>query len=540
MMEETVDKVNKKVASSVQVLGKVVRGEQLGIPVAMVGEHAVFKKDIKQPDPKVSEPIVRNLKALNDSLIVEKMKLRGYTDSEVLLKKITVEIERQGRAGVDLNDVIKGNTIELAKQGVHEDNMLVLFKMAAAYKKALLKENADITDKERERLEISTSLQMLSDTGLYTQRELLELQIEMVKNSENVYTAAEKRIELLKLEKKLVVQINKEVFEYSKILQDSVQGSLKDLLKGEATGGDFLSNITDTFQDTQAEALSKGLTKKFFQSTGFGEMFGQSMSDLEHIFDSAPEKGARFYEQAIITSSRIGAQMYIDAFSGAKGTGTGGGGATGGGTAGMINQLSGMFSGGGGTFRGLGGQMTANVGSNQVATVNMGGAWVNGKYVQGAPGGAGMSGGAVKASQTASMSSMASKGMSVVGAAMTFSQMYKLKGTGNVWGGASQGGMAGYQAGSVLGPVGGVVGAIAGAIYGAFKGGQVKTTEEIANQTREVSSRIDVTNKKLSMVNRNLIALSDSITFIMKESAYFSEATNLTDEFSINSSRGIS
>jgi hypothetical protein len=55
---------------------------------------------------------------------------------------------------------------------------------------------------------------------------------------------------------------------------------------------------------------------------------------------------------------------------------------------------------------------------------------------------------------------------------------------------------------------------------------------------KNVASRIDVTNAKLELINRNLIALRQDLTYILPQSAYFAEKRNLEDNFSLDSRRG--
>ena len=121
--------------------------------------------------------------------------------------------------------------------------------------------------------------------------------------------------------------------------------------------------------------------------------------------------------------------------------------------------------------------------------------------------------------------------------------------------GGFMGGMLGYQsggvAGGILGGLGGAmmmsgnpyVMAVGGAmllgsmLMGAFKKDR-KTTVETREQTVQVTSRIDVTNKQLELVNRNLMAMRQDLTYIMPRSSYFSEQNNIEDQFSIDARRG--
>jgi len=122
---------------------------------------------------------------------------------------------------------------------------------------------------------------------------------------------------------------------------------------------------------------------------------------------------------------------------------------------------------------------------------------------------------------------------------MSLANMYKMKGSGNIMGGLTKGATSGMQVGSMFGPVGSVIGAIGGGIFGAFKAGQSKTVTEAGQSfTNKVAPKIDVTNKQLEIVNRNLVAMRQELSYIMQESYYFSaKRGNLEDEFSLDSRR---
>jgi hypothetical protein len=71
-----------------------------------------------------------------------------------------------------------------------------------------------------------------------------------------------------------------------------------------------------------------------------------------------------------------------------------------------------------------------------------------------------------------------------------------------------------------------------------------KKSEQSSSETRtteaKVSSKIDITNKQLEIVNRNLVALKNTITtYILPSSAYFAEKMGLDEQFAVNSRRGL-
>jgi TP901 family phage tail tape measure protein len=65
---------------------------------------------------------------------------------------------------------------------------------------------------------------------------------------------------------------------------------------------------------------------------------------------------------------------------------------------------------------------------------------------------------------------------------------------------------------------------------------------QVSEQTREaqVAPKIDITNKNLEIINRNLVALrTDMRTFVLPQSAYWSTKNNLADEFSLHARMGL-
>ena len=94
--------------------------------------------------------------------------------------------------------------------------------------------------------------------------------------------------------------------------------------------------------------------------------------------------------------------------------------------------------------------------------------------------------------------------------------------------GAGIGGIIGAGIGSFGGPVGTMIGGMIGGMLGGLfdqggkKGVQIERKEE--DRTTRVASKLDVTNKQLEWVNRNLVALRVEMEpYPMPESAYFAE-----------------
>ncbi len=117
-------------------------------------------------------------------------------------------------------------------------------------------------------------------------------------------------------------------------------------------------------------------------------------------------------------------------------------------------------------------------------------------------------------------------------------------GAGAAAGAAGAGAAAGAAGGGALfagaaaaAPIIGLVALAVGAFFlldAQSKKQQRGTKVETRSQTRQISSKIEITNKQLENVNRNLVALREEITFILPESAFFAE----NDDFSRSARRG--
>lgn len=95
---------------------------------------------------------------------------------------------------------------------------------------------------------------------------------------------------------------------------------------------------------------------------------------------------------------------------------------------------------------------------------------------------------------------------------------------------------------SMLPGWGGVAGMalqLVGSLISAFSGGDKKVDVQTRTDTFKVASKIDITNQRLDIINRNLLAIKDTMTYMLPESAYFSESVNISDQFSLHARRGL-
>lgn len=117
-------------------------------------------------------------------------------------------------------------------------------------------------------------------------------------------------------------------------------------------------------------------------------------------------------------------------------------------------------------------------------------------------------------------------------------------------GGFGGGPFGGGVKGSIFGALGGIASAInpiigagvglLGGLFGLFR--RPKSTTTVREETKDfqVASRVDVTNNKLDIVNRNLVALKQSFdTFVLPESAAFATKNSIEDNFSLAARRGL-
>lgn len=90
---------------------------------------------------------------------------------------------------------------------------------------------------------------------------------------------------------------------------------------------------------------------------------------------------------------------------------------------------------------------------------------------------------------------------------------------------------------AVLGVAGLAIGA-ALMVASMFMKGPKSKSEQVQTQEVKVGSKIDISNKKLELINRNLIALKNTMeTYALSNSAYFSEKSNIDQQFALEGRR---
>jgi TP901 family phage tail tape measure protein len=552
-------------------------GQATGVGLATVAN--LFDKPMSEKDrtKKINEIKVED---------VEKSKVAKQTKEDELA--IQAKIDKTAAQEINLINY-KANLLE--QQGKSEADILK-FKIEQYEEAQVLsadsKYQLEIDKMRYDWLLKTTELKKKKiDTNIEHEANILSLmgkdELQILQYKKQQSDAAYKVLGIAKTNLEITAEQNaleearlKLIYEQSNALKDSMKGSIEDMLAGTATIKDFFTNFNETVQSGFRSKMAEGMSERIMQS-GIGETFGEMGVNLKSFFDGSKSKGlagsvqsgiengfqtgTKKVEVTIVDSFTEGSNRVYDKIvqgfaDGAAGTSTldptrG---------AGSKDAISNVA---GGLLKNiLGGQPTtgsdateilsagANIGMSSGAKqpgmlekmgTSLFGSGGKGSNILGIGKGGISGGGASGGTFGQNMGSAAGGVMAVAGFGMGLAQSYKLKGTGNVVGGAMNLGMSGAMAGmAVGGPIGAIIGGAVGVAVGAIQGGKSKTTEEWATSTNQITAKLDVSNKQLEYVNRNLVALrSEFKTFMLPKSAYFTTKNSIEDEFSISSRRGI-
>ena len=321
----------------------------------------------------------------------------------------------------------------------------------------------------------------------------------------------------------IVKQINKEVLAASEALRSSFQEGLSDLLSGDSSIEDFGKRIGDTIRKGFIDAFAGNVTDQIFKSTGIGEIFGKGIFNIRHAGDGigGPIKGAFDYGGDIAYDSIV--RGFQDGTSGRGPLGP------------FAPQLPSRSGGG---FGGLAGFLNRpGIGTGGLSPVNIENFVAGGKL----PATLGQQLGVVGGAATFGISQFQAAG-GKQGSLSAPSAAFGALGAGALglsalgFGGAGTAAATGL--GAALGPIG--IGLVIGSLlFSSFSKKKQTTVDEQTTETR-VGSKIDLTNKQLEVVNRNLIAIDNHLqdVFALPGSTFFSERSDLVDQFSVNSRRG--
>jgi len=348
--------------------------------------------------------------------------------------------------------------------------------------------------------------------------------------------------DILKLYKEsynYIVLIRKETEEYASTLKTAFSGIFKDVLLGEGEIGNVFLKMGDAMRDILAGAIADSFSEALL-ATGIGEAFGGMgaafatmfqgpMGKLKGAIVDGAIKSAPILSRSLTTGAIAAGEILKNKIrEGVTGAPPppGGGGVGMPGAGGAFGP-TGMF----GAIMPFLRQPVGGVRPGMYSDVGTGTLYQKGGTP--APTYGQMFGGMTTAAMTgySQYQSMQARGKDPMMSGISAGMM----GMGSLW---MTGGMMAGPAGVPAIALGAIM-VVGGMLIDAFtdKGKQVETTVEERTQTKQVTSRIDVTNKQLELVNRNLLALKDEMTYIMQTSYYFRER-NVEDRFAIDSQRG--
>lgn len=348
------------------------------------------------------------------------------------------------------------------------------------------------------------------------------------------YQIKQKEMELLKIaytgeelitkQKEYQLELDKMKLAEQQKYYDSLQSSIKDSLLNNLQGkdsnlfADIGKNFTSQLQNSMAENMSRVI-----MSTGIGDVMTAPMQFLD--------EGANRITDPILKAHVDGGQRVHDLIVSAFDKVTGKQTASSGGKIGTAG-----FGGSGNALPGIWGTSTFTQGASREVTLS------NGQKVQSStitPG--------TKPGTPNFWGKAGAYGTIAAGTAITAqSSIQQMQGGGakNIVGGAGQLGMAlgsGIMAATsaglisstgmlaAAGPIGMALGAVL-IIASMFMKGAKSTQTSTQTSETKVGSKISLTNQKLDLVNRNLLALRNSFeTYALSTSSYFSEKNGSID-----------
>lgn len=362
--------------------------------------------------------------------------------------------------------------------------------------------------------------------------QILKQRIKLNHDWEEQYTM------LLELAKK----IRKETADMSENFRKSLETSIKDNLEGKGNDmfQDLSDNITNQLRSNVAENLSKivistGITDAF--TTIFAEFNNITRTITDPIVEAHSEGGETVYKWIVKAFTDIKDQQSSDSNPNTDGT-----------------NLDAKSS-----------TVNATFGTG-VSQGGLGGFWGNKRFDKPIFKGRSPAG---ENGQPTDLTGSQPKGLTygqlgygatmVSGAALTASSgISQIRGGGakNITQGVATvagaiGGVAvaGVTAGLITGgaanfwnPVGWVLLVIAAVltIASLFMKGAKQQSSQSQTTESKIASKIDISNKSLEIVNRNLVDLKTAITtFVLPNSAYFSEKRNVEDLWSLSARRGV-
>jgi TP901 family phage tail tape measure protein len=470
-------------------------------------EYRKVRREVEIERSKELEILKASEKSLSaaDLILPGKTKLEQVQAKQAIIKKYgSIEKARQ-----EIEDSIeKEARSRLAIKGIGAiGSEISEAKIEAVDEKQLQ------TKKEAEQLAIHES-NLLKIKGA-SEEKVLEYLIKQYETQELLVNAEDKRAKLAQLRYQLEEKNLEQLYEYSNKIESTLSSSIKDMMSGTGNFSDLLSNLNKARIDMFRETVSDSLGKSINSLTGGGLGFGTAMMSLKGKIETAHQTVYRW----IVKGHSDGAKIAKGDTTAMIASWKDGSGAMGDlGTLSLLATNPKTIKGGrGGVDTGM--QMIGGVMAPTwspypdaaTATDNQDFRKFAGGIAQSAITGytAYQSG---KAAGLNPGMNAASTGLMTVGTALVPTPLAPI--------------------GIALQLIG-----VAMQMFGGKKSKQESTqTQTIENR---LSSKIDVTNKNLEIINRNLIGMRNDIrTYILPQSAYWSTKDSLDDEFSLSARRG--
>lgn len=215
---------------------------------------------------------------------------------------------------------------------IYEDNkkLLEVEKLKVDLKIAEAESAQKISKAEKENLDIETQLNVQKNLGNLTTLQLIDLERELVQNSEEAYKGKEKSIKLYELELSYIEEISKSTGKYANEFKDAFKGSLKDALQsGDVDSA--LGALKTKLQDMYFESISTNITNTIGK-TGIFANIGGMFAGLEDPVTKAHVNG-------ITAGAKYIVQAHVDGMQRAMALSTPGGYTGGGGNIGAGYQI---------------------------------------------------------------------------------------------------------------------------------------------------------------------------------------------------------
>jgi TP901 family phage tail tape measure protein len=379
--------------------------------------------------------------------------------------------------------------------------------------------------------EVKFIASIMKDRG-YSEQQILEWEIKQYETNGKLEKSIDAQNKKRQLSYELIKSINDEIKAQSDVLEKSISDTILSWEKGAISIKQGFQNIGDTIRNSFMSSISEGLSTNIINSSGIGQMFGglnvnlKSMLSGQGGISGGIENGAYKGTYNGVKDALAISGVNKAVWSGGRGSSANGWTMPGFGAQGFFTQpMSGEYQ-----------YLNAAKGGNYQSGY---GKVVNGKWVPYTGVNKGQVYGGIAASALTGYSAYQSSGGGMGAGIATGVGSLALMGASMGFAGAAATG--GAAAGALVAmpwllPVLGVALLMGASMFG----GKKQTSTQVSTQENAISSKIQISNKQLELVNRNLVAMRTDIrTYILPQSAAFSmKSGNIEDEYSVLSRSG--